>query len=286
MKVLVTGGCGFVGSNLVDELIRRGDQVVVLDNLATGYMENLNPEATFLHADIRDDLTQYADLNDCTIIYHIAALARIQPSFKRPHETMSVNCLGTVRVLDLARRNNAKVIYAGSSSAYFDPLANPYAHSKWVGEEHCKMYSVTYGLPTVIARFFNVYGPRHVHDGENAALLGIFERQKRNGEPLTITGTGEQRRDFTHVYDIVAGLVAMSHGDWRGELFNLGRGFNYSINEVAAMYKPKEIQYIPARPGEAWTTLADISDTKRALAWEPKHNLPDYVNEFLRSIGE
>jgi nucleoside-diphosphate-sugar epimerase len=123
-----------------------------------------------------------------------------------------------------------------------------------------------------------------VQDGENAAVLGIFERQRKNNEPLTVTGTGEKRRDFTHVYDICSGLIAMSEGSWNGEVFNLGRGNNYSINEVAAMFKPKEIVHIPDRPGEALTTLADLSFTQQNLNWTPNMNLPDYVDEFINTL--
>jgi UDP-glucose 4-epimerase len=136
-----------------------------------------------------------------------------------------------------------------------------------------------------IARFFNVYGPRHVRDGDNANVLGIFERQKMANQPLTITGTGEQRRDFTHVDDICEGLLAMAKRSWNGDVFNLGRSSNYSINEVASMFKPAEIQYLPSRPGEARETLANIDDSRSKLAWEPKRNLPDYIEEFLKGLG-
>jgi UDP-glucose 4-epimerase len=219
------------------------------------------------------------------VIFHIAALARIQPSFKRPVEVISANCSGTVQMLDYARAKKSMVVYAGSSSFYFDPHANPYAHSKWIGEEHCKMYNKVFGVSVSIARFFNVYGPRHVRDGDNANVLGIFERQKMANQPLTITGTGEQRRDFTHVDDICEGLLAMAKRSWNGDVFNLGRSSNYSINEVASMFKPAEIQYLPSRPGEARETLANIDDSRSKLAWEPKRNLPDYIEEFLKGLG-
>lgn len=285
MRTIVTGGCGFVGSNLVDRLIEQNHEVVVVDNLATGNIENLNPRAEYLPLDIRNEALSHLPQLRADVIFHCAALARIQPSFYRPDETISVNCDGTVRILELARTTKAKVVYAGSSSFYFDPHANPYAHSKWIGEEHAKMYNKVYGVSVAIARFFNVYGPRHVQDGENAAVLGIFERQRREGVPLTVTGTGEQRRDFTHVADIVSGLIAMSDKAWNGEVFNLGRGSNFSINEVAAMFKsPQGVVHVPARPGEAWETLADISFSKEQLGWEPVHNLPDYVDEFLETL--
>lgn len=300
MNAIVTGGAGFVGSNLVDHLIAEGHQVYVIDNLSTGHKSNLNPKAGFYHLDVRSDLAADSLGSDnvpyiigemgfkedkVDVIFHLAALARIQPSFRRPHETLSANCDGTVRILDLARKTGARVVYAGSSSFYADPHKNPYAHSKWIGEEHCKMYNKVYGISTCVARFFNVYGNRHVRDGENAAMLGIFERQKMAGEPLTVTGTGEQRRDFTHVDDICEGLIAMSQRHWDGEVFNLGRGQNYSVNEVAAMLQPVGIKFIDARPGEAWTTLADLAFTKEKLGWEPKRNLPDYIASFLEKLN-
>lgn len=278
MNVLVTGGCGFVGSHLVDALVERGDRVTVLDNLATSNGEWLNPRAEFLLRDVRHRLS---DLEHTPkIIYHMAALARIQPSFSRPYETVDVNAGGTLQVLEYARLVEARVVYAGSSSFYGGPLKNPYAYSKWVGEEHCKMYSRLYGVSTAVARFFNVYGPRQVGSGDNATLIGIFETLRRAGRPLTVTGDGQKKRDFTHVSDIVSALVRMGERPWYGEEFDLGRGKNYSVNEVAAMFGGP-VQYVAERPGEAEATLADTAAAREKLGWEPAENLPDYV----RSLG-
>lgn len=288
MRIVVTGGAGFVGSNLVDKLVDVGsNEIIVIDNLATGSVKNINANVHFEEFDIRSDWSSSNKLSSFKpdIIFHMAALARIQPSFKRPSEVLSVNCSGTVKMLDYARLNGSKVVYAGSSSFYFDPQANPYAHSKWIGEEHCKMYNKVFGVSVAIARFFNVYGPRHVKDGDNANVLGIFERQRASSQPLTVTGNGEQRRDFTHIDDICSGLMAMTKNTWGGDVFNLGRSSNYSINEVARMFKPMEIKYLPSRPGEARDTLADIEESKSKLNWEPIKNLPDYISEFLKSIG-
>lgn len=278
MRILVTGGCGFIGSNLVDKLIDLNHEVLVLDNLSTGFSSNLNPKAKFYQCDIRKP----KKIKACEIIFHLAALARIQPSFKNSEETLSVNCQGTVKILELARQWQSKVIYAGSSSFYSDPHINPYAHSKWIGEEHCRMYNKTYGLSVAIARFFNVYGPKHLREGDYATVIGIFEKQKMQNIPLTITGDGQQRRDFTHVDDIVNGLIAMSHNNWNADLFNLGRGQNHSINELAVMFQ-HPYTYIPSRKGEAIDTLADLNETKEKLNWEPAINLQDYVNNFLSS---
>jgi UDP-glucose 4-epimerase len=259
---------------------------LVLDNFATGFKENLNKKSIFSMFDIRNNWNDLPLLQDFKpdIIYHIAALARIQPSFNRPYETLDVNAQGTVRALEYAKNKICKFVYSGSSSFYFDPHVNPYAHSKWIGEEHCKMYNKTYGVPIAIARFFNVYGKRHVQQGDNANVLGIFEYQKSNSLPITITGNGEQRRDFTNIEDICDGLISMGKGSWNADIFNLGRSYNYSINEVAKMFNPKEIIYVPSRIGEATYTLADISFSKEKLNWEPKHNLPDYIEGFLKNI--
>lgn len=288
MRIIVTGGAGFVGSNLVDKLVDMGcKEVVIVDNLATGSMKNVNVDAHFEEFDIRSDWHSNDKLSSFNpdFIFHIAALARIQPSFKRPAEVLSANCSGTVQMLEYARLKKSMVVYAGSSSFYFDPQANPYAHSKWIGEEHCKMYNKVFGVPVAIARFFNVYGPRHVRDGDNANVLGIFERQRMANQSLTITGTGEQRRDFTHVDDICSGLIAMTKSSWNGDIFNLGRSSNYSINEIANMFKPKDIQYLPARPGEAKDTLANIDESRSKLFWEPRKNISDHISEFLKNIG-
>lgn len=288
MRCIITGGAGFIGSNLAESiLLDPANEVMVVDDLSTGKLENLPPNCRILNMDIRTTWErEEIESFGADVVFHLAAKARIQPSFRQPDEFISVNCMGTVRMLEFARRAKCRVVYAGSSSFYFDPHANPYAHSKWIGEEHCRMYSHVYGVPVAIARFFNVYGKRHIRSGSNANVLGIFEQQTIDGKPLTVTGTGDQRRDFTHVDDICRGLVSMSSKPWYGEVFNLGRGRNYSINEVAAMFGPSEIDRLPARSGEAIETLADTTTTRERLGWEPLKNLPDYVDEFLKSLGK
>jgi|6_EtaG_2_1085325.scaffolds.fasta_scaffold02773_8 UDP-glucose 4-epimerase len=291
MNILVTGGCGFIGSNLVDELVRNPDnKVVVVDNLDTGKKENCNEKAHYIFEDIRDVFDENKEkykkhLESTDIIFHLAALARIQPSFERPQETMDINTRGTSLICEFARINNAKVVYAGSSSFYGGVYLNPYSFTKWQGEEICKMYSEVYGVTTAIARFFNVYGKRHLKTGPYATVIGIFEHQISNNQALTITGTGEQRRDFTHVDDIVSGLIFMSRGSWAGEVFNLGTGKNHSINELAEMYKT-ETAYVPARPGEAWTTLADIQKSADDIGYNPKVRLEAYVSSWLNEEYE
>ena len=283
MKILVTGGCGFIGSNLVDILVKNEkNKVFVIDNLISGKIENCNDLATYVFDDVADLL--YNDkLIDVEVIYHLAAMPRIQPSFDKPMYTFNNNANNTALICDLARKSGAKIVYAGSSTYYGGVYLNPYAFSKWVGEEVCKMYSEIYGVTTSIARFFNVYGPRHLRTGPYSTVVGIFEEQYKNNEPLTITGNGEQRRDFTHVNDICRGLIAMSSGDHKGEVFNLGTGTNFSINELAAMFKNCKTKHIAARPGEAQETLADISKITSTTDWKPTYSLQNYIeSEVLK----
>lgn len=286
-KVLVTGGCGFIGSHLVDFLLSKEEniKIFVVDNMDSGKIDNIvnDKRVEYFFKDVRY-LLEYdkliKDLNGIDAIFHLGARARIQPSFDEPSETVDINARGTSVVCELARTLGAKVVYAGSSSFYGGVYLNPYSFTKWQGEEICKMYSEVYGLSTAIARFFNVYGPRHPKSGPYGTVVGVFERQYQNKNPLTITGNGEQRRDFTHVLDIVSGLYAMSLEEHSGDVYNLGTGTNYSINELAALFNT-EVTYVPKRRGEAWITLADITKARNELKWEPTLKLENYVARWL-----
>jgi len=290
MKILVTGGLGFVGSHLVDELCKDPqNEVYVIDNLcsASSTLDNRNNKATYWIDDIRKlTVTKKYEDEHFDLIFHLAALARIQPSFKDPLEYLSVDVFGTSCVLEYARtrpKGKAKVVYAGSSTAFSDVNLNPYAFAKYTGEQTCKMYSEVFDVSTVVARFFNVYGNRQPASGDYATLIGIFENLTKQNKPLTVTGNGEQRRDFTHVSDIVSGLLALSKGYHTGEVYQLGTGTNYSINEIARMFKGMIVR-VPARPGEAKETLADISLMKKCFSWQPKVNLEDYVQNFIQNL--
>jgi UDP-glucose 4-epimerase len=281
-RILVTGGLGFVGSHLVDYLANKSSiELVVIDNLCSessskSYMRD---NVTYWIDDVRN-LNSYKYTNETfDTIYHLAALARIQPSFKDPLTYMGTDIMGTSHVLELARRCSAKVIYAGSSSAYAGPMLNPYAFAKYTGEQLCELYSKVYGLSTVTARFFNVYGERQPRTGPYATVLGVFEQQILDNESLTVTGTGEQRRDFTHVSDIVRGFEELGKHEWNAEVFQLGTGRNYSINELANFFG-ENISYIPSRPGEAWLTLADFSEMQEMTGWSPQVDLQDYVFDW------
>jgi UDP-glucose 4-epimerase len=286
-KVLVTGGLGFVGSNLVKILKNLEEyEITVIDNLCSkssnkNYKEK---DVKYIIDDINNlDNIKYKDLN-FDLIFHLAGLSRIQPSFLDPISYFKTNTLGTVQVCELAKRCGAKIIYAASSSAEAGPHLNPYAFTKWSGEEILKMYAKIYNMSTVSTRFFNVYGPRQPWEGTYATVIGIFERQYKANEPLTITGTGEQRRDFTHVFDIAQGMICLSKDNHKGEIYNLGTSKNHSINELAKLFN-HEIKYIPKREGEAWITKADISKTQN-FGYEPKEILEKYVKNFINNYNK
>ena len=284
MRVLVTGGLGFVGSHLVDSLVKEND-VVVIDNLSSesssrNYMRD---DVTYWIDDIANLNTYRYSGEKFDVVYHLAALARIQPSFKDPLKYLNIDMMGTAHVCEFARSCNAKIVYSGSSSAYAGPMLNPYAFAKFTGEQCCEMYAKVYGLSTVSARFFNVFGERQPTSGPYATVVGIFEKQITEGMALTITGNGEQRRDFTHVDDIVSGLISLSKGEHSGDVYQLGTGINYSINELADMFGG-ERKYIPARPGEAWETLADISKTVENTGWQPTVSLDRYIKDFTSKV--
>ena len=278
MRALVTGGAGFVGTNLVKRLLDDGHEAIVFDNYSTGYRENQLEGCRYADVDIRNEFTNFYE--DIDVIFHLAALARIQPSIKEPSPAIEVNFNGTLNVLEYARKNDTPVVYAGSSSYHHGLYGSPYAWSKYGGEQLCELYSRVYNLNTSICRFYNVYGDYMITEGDYATVVAIFQRQYENGESLTITGDGEQRRDFTHVDDIVDGLIKCVGKDFRADIFELGSGVNYSINEVADMFNCDKT-YIPSRPGEYDKTLCDYSRAKLELGWEPEKDLPTYIAKWL-----
>ena len=281
MKVLITGGAGFIGTNLCERLIEN-HEVYSLDNYSIGSIDNHIEGVTYLQGDIVniDNIIK----NDFDLCFHLAGLSRIQPSFENPFDTFHSNTLGTQKVLDWSRKNNTKVIYSGSSSKHHNPYQSPYALYKFLGEELCKMYRRVYGMKIEISRFYNVYGPKEIIDGDWAAVIGIWRRQIRDGEPLTIVGDGEQRRDFTHVFDIIDGLIRISKSDKsHNDAWELGSGKNYSINEVANLFKKKfkcKVKYIPDQNGNYRETLREHSDAIKILGWKPKDRLSKYIMEL------
>ena len=281
MKILVTGGAGFIGTNLIKRLLQEGHTVQSLDNYDSGLRENEIEGCTYYFGDIRSIGTMDKDID---IIYHLAGLSRIQPSFQNPNHTFEVNTIGTQEVCDFAKHIKAKVVYAGSSSRWHNPYQSPYACYKHLGEEICKMYRTSFGVDIEIARFYNVYGPYEVIDGDWAAVVGIWRRQVRDDQPLTIVGDGEQRRDFTHVDDIVDGLYKIGTSNEKHEdAWELGTGKNYSINEVADMLVEKfecKKQYIPNQKGNYRETLRENNDAIERLGWKPSDKLRQYIQSL------
>jgi|19_taG_2_1085344.scaffolds.fasta_scaffold23420_2 UDP-glucose 4-epimerase len=286
MRILVTGGAGFIGTNLIKSLIEIGHDVVSVDNYSTGNIENHQDGCIYHEWDLSSgDTYTFPNLawrdQKYDLIYHLAALPRIQPSIINPMESIKNNFNSTLNILEYARKRNIQVVYAGSSSKHHGLYGSPYAWSKYGGEELCKLYSEVYDLNTVIFRFYNVYGPHQILEGTYATVVGIFKKQFENGESLTIVGDGEQRRDFTHVDDIVYGLTrcAGNKQHYKADEFELGSGVNYSINELAGMFGSKKT-YIPERPGEYDKTLCDYSKAEKYLNYEPVMSLKEYITEF------
>ena len=280
-NILVTGGAGFIGSNLIKRLLKEGHSVTSIDNYDSGLESNHHNSVIYKNDDIEkiSFMPQHFDT-----IYHLAALSRIQPSFENPEETFRVNVSGTQKVCEFARRIGAKLIYAGSSSRWHDPYQSPYAAYKHVGEEICKMYKKTYNMSIEIARFYNVYGPNEIVDGDWAAVIGIWRRQVRDGEDITIVGDGNQRRDFTHVDDIVDALWRIGdQNEVHDDAWELGTGMNYSINEVYQMFQEKfgaDCTYIPDQPGNYRETLRENDDSLLRLNWKPEDKLLSYINSL------
>lgn len=292
-KAIVTGGAGFIGSNLVDYLLSLGVDVTVIDNESSDAHDEFywNPEAKNFKFDICD----YDNIRDLfegiDIVFHLAAEARIQPTLENPVLAAQSNTVGTCTVLQCAKEAGVKrVVYSSTSAAYGlknklpnvevmpNDCLNPYSVTKTGGEELCKMYTNLFGLETVVLRYFNVYGERQPIKGQYAPVIGIFYRQKNNNEPMTIVGDGTQRRDFTHVKDVVSANIQASDvsKNIQGETFNIGTGENYSILEIAKLIKGEYI-FIDPRLGEAKETLADNSKAKYMLNWKPHINLKNWI---------
>tara|TARA_R110000803_G_scaffold70240_3_gene133035 strand:+ start:8303 stop:9202 length:900 start_codon:yes stop_codon:yes gene_type:complete len=298
MKALVTGGAGFVGSNLADRLIELGHEVVIIDNLSTGKLENINIKAEFIGKCLTSLEEDFLIGKGIDVVFHLAALARVQPSIEDPINFNEHNVTATVKLLYACHRAKIKrVVYSASSSAYGDatefptpethpinPLS-PYGLQKLIGEQYCKMFSEVYGLDTCSLRYFNVYGERMNLTGAYCLVMGIFAKQMLDGKPLTITNNGEQRRDFTYVQDVVdANILAANHKEkLQGESFNIGNNNNYSVNEVADMLGGTKT-YGEQRL-EPFETLADNTKAKKILGWDPKGDLPRWIKKYKKDLS-
>ena len=281
MKILVTGGAGFVGTNLIISLNQKGYTIVSIDNYSIGQRSNHIEGVTYLEM----DANQIGAIpNDFDLIYHLAGLSRIQPSFLNPQETFISNTSSTNAILEFARARRTKVVYSGSSSKHHNPYQSPYALYKYLGEEICKMYKKTYNFPIEIVRFYNVYGPFEITKGDWAAVIGLWRNQVGLGQPITIVGDGEQRRDFTHVDDIVDGLIKIGFSEAHAEdAWELGSGKNYSLNEVYQMFKDRfgiDCSYIPNQNGNYRETLRENNLALDKLGWQPKDRLKSYIESL------
>ena len=300
MYSLVTGGAGFIGSNLVDYLVSRGESVICIDN------KSANNDKFYWNSDkvinIEADICNYKELKNCFTnvkhVYHLAAESRLQPAIENPIQAVYRNCVGTATVLQCAREAGVKrFIYSSTSSGYGnnpvpnvetqpDDCLNPYSASKVAAEKFCKMYTNLYGLETVVLRYFNVYGDRSPTKGQYAPVIGIFQRQRDAGEPLTIVGDGSQRRDFVHVRDVArANYLAaiMPLKGHAGEVFNVGSGKCVSVQDIADEISDNQT-YIPKRPGEMNVTYANISKIASVLGWMPEIDVLEWISP-LKDLG-
>jgi UDP-glucose 4-epimerase len=289
MRCLITGCCGFIGSNLFDELKKQGHDVFGIDNLSTGKEENLIFD--FFYGDISDPFTEQI-FKDSKFdwVFHLAALPRIQPSIKNPIKCHEANVNGTLKMLWWSHKYKVKrFIYSASSTAYGEnsipykenmtpQFKHPYGIQKLMGEMYCELFTKLYKLPTIILRYFNVYGERQSCEGAYATVIGIFLKQKSQGKSLTIVDDGEQRRDFTNVKDVVNANILAAKSDKTG-VYNIGTNKNYSINEIADIIGGKK-DYCLTRIGEVKETLADNSKAWKDLKWKPKVKLKDALKSL------
>jgi UDP-glucose 4-epimerase len=276
MKILVTGGAGFVGTNLIKRLLNDRHEVQSLDNYSTGLKSNEVNGCRYWTGDIQNVWTMDKDFD---VIFHMAAIARIQPSFEKPQDYIETNFNGTYEVVKFCNNHNIPLIYAGSSSKHSGRFKNPYTFSKDLGEDIITLYCEHFGLLASIARFYNVYGPHQLTKGGYTTLIGRWIHNIQNGKDCVIYGDGSKRRDFTHIDDIVEALVRIPQKEAWGYAFELGRGKNYSVNEVAEMFGiiPK---YEDDKPGEAETTLNDDIVAKEILDWEAVIELEPYIKSL------
>tara|TARA_Y100000356_G_C11253596_1_gene288665 strand:+ start:973 stop:1857 length:885 start_codon:yes stop_codon:yes gene_type:complete len=282
MKILVTGGAGFIGVNLIEKLVKEGHTVYSVDNYSTGKVENELPSVKYFNLDIEN--IENLIIRDFDIIYHLAAQSRVQPSFDDPSETFRVNVKGTEAICKFAYDDGAKLVYAGSSSKHHNPATSPYAMYKYLGEGVCKLYKKSFNLEVEIARFYNVYGPGEALDEINGNVIGIWRSRINRGANIKVVGDGEQRRDFTHVTDIVDGLYKIgTKGIEHHDAWELGTGINYSINELAKMFQIRfgcSIKHIPDQKGNYRATLCENEEAIDILGWKPQDRLLYYINNL------
>lgn len=303
MKTLITGGAGFIGSHLAELLIGKGHEVLVVDNLLSGRLKNLqsiadHPKFSFAQADIRDTASLQPLFDGADWVFHLAGLADIVPSIEMPAQYYSTNVAGTFNVLESARQSGVKrVLYAASSSSYGIPdiyptpesapikPQYPYALTKYMGEELVLHWANVYKLPAVSLRLFNVFGTRSRTTGAYGAVFGVFLAQKLNGRPFTVVGNGAQTRDFTYVTDVAEAFLCAAESGVSGEAMNVGSGNHYTVNRLVELLGG-DIEYIPKRPGEPDCTFGDISKIQRLLGWKARVTFEDGVGRMLERIND
>ena len=301
MKTIVTGGCGFIGSHIVGRLLEDDHEVIVLDNLSTGRLENLedrkfSENLKIIEVDITDNAEIRPYFEGVDWVFHLAALPDIVPSIQMPEQYFHSNVDGTFCVLEAAKYAGVKrFIYAASSSCYGIPDCYPttetaeirpqypYALTKNMGEQLVMHWGKVYSIPVVSLRLFNVFGPKSRTSGTYGAVFGVFIAQKLAGKPFTVVGDGTQTRDFTYVTDIANAFVTAAKSDVVNEIFNVGSGGTYSINQLVELLKGEVIN-IPKRPGEPECTFADTSRIKEVLGWNPKISFDEGVQKVLENI--
>ena len=279
MQILVTGGAGFVGTNLIKQLLEKGHSVISIDNYSTGKKENHITGCTYIEGDISQHTNIKKYNKSVDIVFHMAAIARIQPSFERPEDYINTNFNGTFNIVKYCIKNNIPLIYAGSSSHHSGKFKNPYTFSKDMGEEIIQLYQKHFKLKASIVRFYNVYGPYQLVKGGYTTLIGRWINNIKNGLPCEIYGDGSKRRDFTHVKDIIKGLTAIVDQNAYGYTFEFGKGKNHSVLDVAKMFNIDPI-FKENKPGEAQETLADYTLAKEVLGWTPEIDLQYYINNL------
>lgn len=282
-KVLVTGGCGFIGFKLTKQLLLKGYEVDVIDDLSIGdEAKDVDLIGANLYIYDINDISQLKN-EKYKYVFHLAALSRIQPSFDNPTKTFKTNVEGTNLVCEFAKNIGAKLIYVGSSSKHHNPSLSPYASSKYMGEQWVKMYKNCYGVDFEIARLYNVYGEGELLNSTMSAVIGIWRNAINNNLPIIIHGDGEQRRDFTHIDDVVNGLILLAESnEHHHDAWEFGTGFNYSLNEVAMMFKYDNIVYVNDVKGNYKFTLRVNDDAIIRLGWKPKNRLEEYINTLYK----
>lgn len=275
MRILVTGGAGFVGTNLIKRLLELEHTVISIDNYHTGLKSNHIFGCKYMEHDIIS-LNEFPPVD---IVFHLAAVARIQPSFNDPKSYFLSNSAGTFNLVEWCSKNNVPIIYAGSSSKHNGKFSNPYTFSKDIGEDIISLYQKHFNLKSSIARFYNVYGPYQLKEGGYTTLIGRWINNIEKDLKCEIYGDGNQRRDFTHVEDIVDALVLIMNKKAYGYDFELGRGENFSVNEIAGMFGINPI-YVEGKKGEARVTLNTSTEAKKVLGWNPEKNIVDYIKDI------